>query len=174
MRPLLAALLAAACLTNPVRAQWDDLFGRRVVAVEVAGPAARTTRPRDVGIPINARLTRRLLRSAVERLVASGRWADVQLEIVPQGDDSAKIVARLVPKLVITRVDLSGNEAVDDETILRELQLAEGVELEPRRLDALEAELRQLYAERGYEAMRARFELRDTDDPARKVLRIAS
>ncbi len=171
MRPHLVALLVAACLTVSVRAQWDDLLGRRILGVEVAGEAARTTRARDVGIPINARLSRRLLRATVQRLVASGRWADVQLEVIPEGE-GARIVAHLVPKLVLARVDIVGNEVMDDEAILRELQIGEGVEIERTRLDRLRRELSELYAQRGYEAMRARFELRDTDDPARKVLRI--
>ncbi len=171
MRPFLAALLVAACLTVSVQAQFGDLFGRRIVAVEVAGLAARTTRARDLGIPINARLTRRLLRNTVQRLIATGRWADVQLEIVPD-HEGARIVAHLVPKLVLARVDIVGNEVLDDEAILRELQVREGVEIERGRVNALVGKLREVYAQHGYEGTRVTFELRDTDDPARKVLRI--
>lgn len=167
VRGVLAILLSAS-----VEAQapaLSELYGRRIVEVVVAGTTARTTRPRDVGIPLNARMSRRLLRNTVQRLIATGRWANVQLDAAPLGD-GVRITARLVPRLLLNRIDVVGNEVLDDDEILRELQLGEGTEIERADLGTLAASLKSVYAERGYERMRAVLELRDTDDPARKVM----
>ncbi len=150
-------------------AQSPQLYGRRIVEVVVAGTAARTTRPRDIGIPINARLSRRLLRNTIQQLIGTGRWADVQLDATPVGED-VRLTARLIPRLLLNRVDVVGNDVLDDDEILRELQLHEGTEIERADLGTLAAQLKSVYAERGYEAMSADLELRDTDDPARKVM----
>ena len=161
--------VAALVFASVGSAQTPDLQGRRIVEVEVAGDAARTTRPRDVGIPINARLTRRLLRTTVQRLIATGRWADVQLDVEPVGAD-VRVVAHLVPRLLLNRIDVVGNDVLDDDEILRQTQLSEGTEIERADLGVLAAALKSAYAERGYERMHAVLELRDTDDPARKVM----
>lgn len=167
---MLPATIAAACLwAAGAHAQIGALYGRRVVTVEVAGTAARTTRPRDVGIPLGARLSRRLLRSTVTRLLETRRWANVQLDVEPSGE-GVKVIATLVPRLILIRVDVVGNEVLDTNELLREVSLGQGAEVEPGQLDELPTILQAAYAERGYEAMQVEVELRDTDDPAQKVL----
>lgn len=146
-----------------------ELRGRPVVEVTIVGPMARTTRARDVGIPLGVPLTRTLLRRSVRRLLATGRYANVQVDVAPAGT-GARILVSLVPRLVLVRVDVVGNDFLDDDEVLRSIQLREGSEIEPRDLSAIGDKVRAAYEARGYEAVNAELVLRDTDDPARKLL----
>ncbi len=146
-----------------------ELRGRRVTEVVVAGETAGVTPSRDVGIPLGAPVSRRLLRGAVERLVASGLWADVQLDLVPAAH-GVRVVAHLVPRLTLARVDIRGNDVFGDEDIERRIGLNSGSEIRRGSLDTIRHTIEAAYAERGYRHTRAHTLLRDTDDPARKVL----
>lgn len=145
------------------------LAGRRVSSVRVTGDTSGATGARDVGIPEGAPLTRQLLRGAMDHLLQSGRWADVQIDALPEGGGVALIV-HLTPRVVITRVDVSGNAAMSAEDVRQALALGPGGELEQRDLAALARAVAEAYAERGYVDARATVRLRDTDDPSRKVL----
>ena len=148
-----------------------ELVGRRVSSVEIAGRAPAATSPRVAGIPIGAPLTRQLLRDSIQRLVASGRWADVQIDLYPEGE-GVRLVTRLAPRLLLLRVDVRGNEILDDDELLRELQLGPDVEIEPAQIAELQQSAQLLYHGRGYQRAEIELLLRDTDDPSRKVLRI--
>ncbi len=169
-----AALSCAASLvlfTGAANAQIPPhLVRRRVASVEVAGETSGATGARDVGIPIGAPLTRRLLRATTQRLIASGRWADVQIDVATEGNDVA-LVVHLVPRIVITRVDVIGNAIMSADDVRHALGLSAGGELEGRELTELARPLVEEYADRGYVDARVTLQLRDTDDPTRKVLR---
>src|SRR5690606_16553202 len=109
-----------------------------------------------------ALLTRQLLRSTTERLLASGRWADVQIDAVPEGAGVALIV-HLVPRVVITRVDVSGGAVMSHDEIVQALGLGPGGALEGRDLSPLARAVADAYAERGYTDARVTLRLRDTD-----------
>lgn len=171
---LLATGLAVAAVISSLAlaARADvpiDLRGLRVVGVEVAGETAGITSAREIGIPIGAALTRPLVRAALQRLVASGRWIDVQLDAVPEGA-GVRLIAHLVPRLEIARVDVTGNEVLDDAEITRGLGLSAGGALERDSLTALGQGVDALYAARGYLQTRATLEVLDTDDPFAKVV----
>lgn len=164
---LIVALLA---LASPASAQIPaSLVRRPVEAVRITGETSGATGARDVGIPLGALLTRQLLRSTTERLLASGRWADVQIDAVPEGAGVALIV-HLVPRVVITRVDASGAAVMSHGEIVQALGLGPGGALEGQDLAPLARGVADAYAERGYIDAQVTLRLRDTDDPTRKVL----
>ncbi len=94
-----------------------ELRGRRVVSVEIAGVTAGITPERDVGIPLGVPVNRRMIRNAIRRLAESGRWGDVQIDLVPV-PDGVKVVAHLTPRVLLARVEVSGNEEIDDAELL--------------------------------------------------------
>jgi outer membrane protein assembly factor BamA len=161
---LLQAWPSAAGAQLPV-----ELRGRRVTDVEIEGQTAGITSPREVGIPIGAPVTRKLLRSATKRLIDTGRWANVQLDVVPSGD-GVRILAHLEPRLLLQRIDIQGNELLDDAEIRQIMQVRAGEELRPERLPELVRATKKAYAEQGYEHAEVETIIRDTDDPSRKVL----
>lgn len=164
--------LLATLLTAPSHAQIPSHLRRhRIVDVRIAGETSGATGARDVGIPLGAPLTRRLLRSTVTRLLESGRWADVQIDAVPDGS-GVSLVVYLRPRIVVTRVEVRGNELLDDEDVRQTLGLGASGELEEQDLSSLAEAVAEAYKERGYPAARTTLHLRDTDDPTRKVLRV--
>lgn len=174
MKPVRLSIAAALlwALAMPASAQLPrNLVRRRVVDVRVTGETSGATGARDVGIPIGAPLTRRLLRTTVQQLLESGRWADVQIDAVAEGSGVALIV-QLVPRIVITRVDVVGNAVISDEDVEQVLALGIDRELEQGQLAALAEAVAAAYVERGYADARITLRLRDTDDPTRKVLRV--
>ena len=169
-----ASVVAVAALwpATPTGAQIPtDLRGARVVEVAIAGETEGITSPREVGIPLGSRVSRRLLRNAIRRLMASARWRDVKLDLIDR-PGGVKVLAHLVPRVVLLRVEVRGNEIVEDEELLRNLGTGPGSELRTEDLDALAQRTLRLYADRGYPNASAEMIVRDTDDPARKVLRI--
>lgn len=170
---LLVALGAAATLgASPSAARAYvplELRGRPVVAVQIAGETAGTITPREIGVPIGTRLTRALLRATTERLLASQRYADVQLDVEPAGEGVTLIVT-LVPRLIVLRVQIAGNVMLEDEEVLRVAQIGEGAEVRPDQLGELMRRVESAYGERGYASAHASASLRETDDPSRKVL----
>ncbi|HJL15097.1 MAG TPA: POTRA domain-containing protein [Sandaracinaceae bacterium LLY-WYZ-13_1] len=172
LRALALALGCALAWASTATAQIPShLVRRRVVAVRVTGETSGATGARDVGIPLGAPLTRRLLRSTVQRLIESGRWADVQIDAVAEGSDVA-LVVYLRPRIVITRVDVNGNEVLDDDEVRQTLGLGASGELEQQDLEPLADAVAEAYDQRGYLDARVTLRLRDTDDPTRKVLRV--
>lgn len=173
------AWFAAACLAmataglvvvGPARADVPiELRGRPVVSVEVAGETAGLISARELGIPIGASLTRQLIRTALRRLVSRGRWIDVQIDAVAEGT-GVRLVAHLVPRLEIARVDMTGNNVLDDGEIARGVALSEGGSVERAGLAAIEQGIVSLYAARGYLGARVTIDVLDTDDPFAKVV----
>ncbi len=149
------------------------LDGRPVAEVHVEGESSGATGPDDVGIAPGTRLSRGLLRATVRRLLESGRWADVQIDAAPRGTE-VELFVRLIPRVVITRVDVTGNEALGDDELRASLGLSAGSALEAGAIGALEARIEATYTERGYPRAEVTLELRDTDDPSRKVLRVVA
>lgn len=172
MRALPHALcIVAVCTMAASTAHADEPSwrGQVVVGVEVVGAARRTTPARQIGIPIGAPLTRQLLRSTTQRLLRSGQWSNVQFDVVV-GSDGARVLVSLVPRLVLLRADIRGNEEFDDSEVRRTLRVDAGSEIQTRDLTELRTRLIAAYAGHGFEQTSAEFTLRETDDPSRKLL----
>lgn len=174
LRRVCALVCCAVLLGLASRAAAElpsDLKGRPVVEVRLAGPGSSLASSSQTGITLGAPLSRGLVRQAIQRLLRSHRWADIQVDAVAL-QHGARLIFHLTPRLVLQRVAFLGNDALDDEVLAREMQIGGGSEVSRPALDALRQRLRDSYAERGYLDARARMQLRDTDDPATKVLRV--
>lgn len=165
--PVLLAL-SSAWASVAVAQVPPPLRGRRVVAVRIDGEA---TGAADVGIAEGEALSRPLVRAAIERLLASGRWSDVQIDAVVVGG-GVELVVHLTPRVLVERVDVSGNEALGDDDVRATIALGPDGELESDELGRVADAVRAEYEERGFTAAVVHVGLRDTDDPSRKILRI--
>lgn len=166
---LLVCALAAPVL---VRAEIPgNLLGRPIVEVEIAGESASIEPVREVGIPLGAPLNRALVRAAIFRLIQSGRWTDVQVDAVQRGT-GVKLIVWLTPRIIVHRLDISGNQRLDTQAIREALGVSTGAEVSSQQLESLSRSVAALYAEHGYLSAQVEIALRDTDDPARKVLMI--
>ena len=151
-----------------IPAEW---IGAKVVSVQVVGEVAGSVDERALGVPLGAPLNRALVRAALDRLGQQGRWSDIQVDAV-RVDDGVALLFLLVPRLVVRRVDVVGNRMLDKREITRVVGLREESEIDRDNFPALIEALQKEYAIHGYYAARANFVIRDTDDPALKVLRV--
>lgn len=166
---LLAAMLVGA---PPARADVPpELEGRPIVEIEIAGEAAAIAEAGELGIATGTRLSRRVVREAIRRVFATGHWTDVQIDAVALAA-GVRLVVWLTPRVELHRIQISGNEHVEERAILEALRVAPGAQISSERLDAFAQAVAARYAERGYERARATVTLRDTDHPSRKVLMV--
>lgn len=167
---LALAVIVAALAAPAARADVPlELRGRPILRVEIAGESAGAVTPNEIGIAPGTPLTRALMRATTERLLRSQLYTEVQLDVEPLGE-GIRLIVTLVPRLVVLRVQLAGNEVLEDEEILRAAEVSEGGEIRPEELGDMMRRIEGAYAERGYVAAHATASLRDTDDPARKLL----
>ncbi|HKP58441.1 MAG TPA: POTRA domain-containing protein [Polyangiales bacterium] len=163
------AWIAAA--TSSAQAEIPDyLQDQRVVAVRVQGDNIPGG-PGAIGVRIGASLSRQLVRDAVLRLLAQGRWLNVQVDAEPVAAGVA-LVFHLQPRIVLRRVEVRGADALDEQVARDALGVTSGSTLASDSLDSYAAAVRKAYAERGYLGARADVRLRDTDDAAQKVLMV--
>lgn len=157
---------------SSTHAQVPEVYrGHPVVAVEIVGEAASLIEPAELGIPDGARLTRRLLRESTERLLASDRWVQVQIDASP-AQGGVRLRVRLEPRFILTRIQLNGHEAIDELTLRDVLGVRENQPMSQEDLSDIGARLRKVYAARGYLAAAVSLHLRATDNPGRKVLMV--
>ena len=142
-----------------------------MVAVEIAGEAAAIVSPGDVGISVGSVLSRPLVRTAVLDLLRTGRFTDVQIDAVAEGD-GVRLLVVLLPRVVIDRVDITGDEHVSEQAIRDALRVSERATVLVAELDAQARAITNLYAERGFLGAEVEVSLRDTDDPSHKVLMV--
>jgi outer membrane protein assembly factor BamA len=169
---LRAALIACVLWVGPRAARADvppELAGRPVAEIEIEGGTAVLSDAGELGIERGTPLDRRVVRQAILRMLASGRWANVQIDAYPRGDE---VVLRVLlePRVVLTRIEVHGNSAIDDDALRQAMRVRERAEIEPGALPGLGEAARSAYAERGYARADVEVTLRDTDDPSRKVL----
>jgi outer membrane protein assembly factor BamA len=159
---LLSAGSARAEIPNALR-------GRPIIGVRVAGDSAQLVSPDATGIPLGEPLDRSVVRAAINKLLASGRWVDVQVE-AEAAVSGVVLIFRLEPRINLRRIEVRGNDQLDEQQVRDALGLADGAEVRVDALPQLEAAVRNAYAERGYLGASVQVELRDTDDPSQKVL----
>lgn len=119
--------------------------------------------PELIGIRRGQSLSRRAVRRSIERLYATGRFADV---VVRREDveGGVKVVFELTPRRVVTLVDVGGNRVLTDEEALAVARLSVGAEYYPERIDAAVAALTAAYQRRGYQEARIAADLTETPD----------
>ena len=177
MRFLVASALACTVLFGAVaqvRAQIPvELIGRAVRGIEPTAETPAGVTLATLGITAGARLDRALLRSATRHLLDSGEWAEVRIDARPENGEAVLVVA-LVPRVLLTRIELVGNEHLSDTELLEALHLRAGSEVIGGQLQPITDALKDLYAERGYLDATFDVELRSTDAAARRVLRVVA
>jgi outer membrane protein insertion porin family len=168
-------LLGWVCLvlgpgSSRVQAEIPNaLRGQRIVAVRVPGESAQNAGPELTGVRLGERLDRSVVRAAIEHLMASGRWVDVQVDVQAAGS-GVVLVFHLDPRITLRRVEIRGVEQLDEQVARDALALQAGADTSADALPTLSAAVRKAYAERGYLGTRVAVGFRDTDDPAQKVL----
>ncbi|MBX3270887.1 MAG: BamA/TamA family outer membrane protein [Sandaracinaceae bacterium] len=145
------------------------LAGRRVVEVRVEGELGAADA--DTGVAPGATLSRALVRRATEQLLSTGRWADAQID-VEVVDGGVALIVRVVPRVLVGRIDIDGNEALSDDDVRAAIVLGPDGEIDVAELRRIADAVSEQYAERGYVDALVRVALRDTDDPSRKILRV--
>ncbi|HHH26940.1 MAG TPA: hypothetical protein ENK57_01125, partial [Polyangiaceae bacterium] len=169
---LLSLLASGWAVANLAHAQLPaSLDGRRIVAVRVEGETSGATGADEVGVQVGAAVSRSLLRETTTRLLETGRWADVQIDVSPM-EGGVQLIVHLIPRVLIDRVDVSGNDELSDDDVRAAIELGPDGALETTSLPEIAETVAAAYAERGFRRARVRIRLRDTDDPTRKILRV--
>ncbi|MET0387842.1 MAG: POTRA domain-containing protein, partial [Polyangiales bacterium] len=162
--------LWASVLGTRVRAEIPEaLRGQPIVGVRIGGDEAQLVGSDVTGVQTGDKLDRELVRRAVQKLLRSGRWVDVQVEAQP-GAKGVSLVFHLEPRINLRRVEVRGQDRLDAQVVRDALGVSAGSEVRVDALPSLEAAVRRAYAERGYLSTRAAVRFRDTDNPAQKVL----
>lgn len=173
MRAWILGVVLGCCLAwlpRSARAEIpNELRGRRIIAVRIAGDSAQLAAPDVTGVPIGERLERGLVRAAIEKLLSSGRWVNVQVE-AEAAQSGVVLIFQLEPRITLRRIEVRGADQLDEQLARDALGVSQGAELRGDALTSLEAAVRRTYAERGYLSTRVAARLRDTDDPSQKVL----
>lgn len=148
-----------------------DLWGRPIERVDVVGEARGLLDAEALRLPLGTPLTRERLRDSARALLASGAWADVAYEGEPT-PRGVRVVVTLSPRILLARIEVSGNATISTPAVLDLLGAREGSELTRPSLETFRRALLAELAERGFLDARVDVELRDTDTPSRKVLRV--
>lgn len=167
---MLAALLLAAPGASAVAQIPSDQLGATIVDVELDGPEGLLPDTPTPPLPIGEVLGPRVLRELVGNLGRTGRWADVQVEVLPVAPGQVRLLARLAPRVVLQRLDLIGQQALDRDALVRAMDLSPGDEISPEVLATRTTAAERLYAEVGFPLAQVDAFVRDTDDRSQKVV----
>lgn len=166
---LVRAAVWLVAFAIPARADVpSEMRGLPVVDVELVGVHERDLLE-EVRRMVGEHLEREAVRDAIAELLSSDRWINIQVDALPS---SGGVILRfaLTPRIRLVRVEVRGNEELDDNAILQIMRVRNGSEFELAALPGLVELVETAYHDRGYHEARAEIELRDTDDPGAKVL----
>jgi outer membrane protein insertion porin family len=149
----------------------QEWLGERVIEARIAGDQAGRVDDEAIGIARGDELSRALVREGIERLLADGRFADVQVEAV-KVEGGVALLFHLTPRLLVRRVEIVGNHALDDRALGRLMGVREESELSRDDFPDWIAEIRKAYAARGYPSAQVKIAVRDMDDITYKVVRL--
>jgi outer membrane protein assembly complex protein YaeT len=168
---LVLATVALGPLGHAYAQPAERLVGHPIRGIETTPETPPGVTLDTLGIAGGTPFGRGALRAATLHLLGSGEWAEVRIDGRADGNDVVLIVA-LVPRVLLTRIELVGNEHLSDEELLEALGLREGSEVIGGQLDEILERLKDVYDERGYLAATFDATLRSTDAAARRVLRV--
>ncbi len=154
-----AALLAASAAAAPAESV-DPLAGhqgKRVVAVELRGHRqvglTRAEGLSFVAVQPGDRFSLRAVRRSVKLLYHLGLFGQVRVTARPAAG-GLRLIFDLSPKRRVLAVEVYGCEAVDARLLLRQSRLERGDEYDHWKMEAGAADMRELYARRGYRRAR--------------------
>lgn len=142
------------------------------VSLEV--PAAERVRLSNyLGLEAGQALRPEAVRAAVERLYATGEFADVIVERL-EGDIGPELIFRTTPAPRLGRVRVVGDAVLSSGAIRKIARLVAGEPLWPARLDAASQAVAVALVERGFLEARVSAEARDSESLADAVFTVAA
>jgi len=141
---MLAFALAAAALAATPAAEGEYVRTWRVASEDAAQLAA------FVGLVPGRPLDHEAVRRAVELIFATGRYEDVQVEIVrTHAEPGVEVVFRPVPAPLLVAVRVEGDRVLSPRAIARTARLRSGEPLWPARLERAGRDVALALARRG-------------------------
>ncbi|MDC4224120.1 MAG: outer membrane protein assembly factor BamA [Candidatus Manganitrophus sp.] len=102
----------------------------------------------------------RLIRQAVERLYATGRYRDIWVEAEPAGGEEVTLKFVLIERRLVSSLNLIGNYFLPEEEILHAIGLTSGEEFTEARWEKALSDVSSLYRRKGYFQVRLSTELK--------------
>jgi outer membrane protein insertion porin family len=169
-------------ITNPApvlkpASELTPFINQPVLRVDVVVEAS--DRWPDVKVPTIGSLkpgdfvTQRVIRDAIEEVLAGGSFADARAELKQEGA-GVNVTIRVVPRKVIDSINIDLHGApLDADEILRDLDLSTDGELVATEMPALTTRLEAILQRRGFPAPQVAITTRATNDPNRVRLEVS-
>lgn len=158
MRPLASLILI--CLAGAAGAQTDPLAGhqgRTIVAVELRGAEQAGLDAgeglRIIDIRPGDRFSIKAVRRSIKLLYHLGLFGQIRVTARSAGD-GLELNFNLEAKRRVLAVQVFGNQAVDEDDLLRLSRLRRGEEYDHWKMEASAADMVELYHRRGYRRAR--------------------
>lgn len=110
-----------------------------------------------------------MIRQAIERIYATGKYRDVWVEVLPEEGEEVSVKFVLIERRLLASIRFSGNHFVTDEELVQAIGLKPGEEFTEARWEKALADVTSLYRKAGYFQARLRTEVRRTVNDRRKV-----
>jgi outer membrane protein insertion porin family len=166
VRAALALILLAPSFASAVQAQTPRtppaVSAPLVTAVEVHLPPGTDVAdiPQQIAVARGQPLSRRAVRRSIERLMATGRFADVVVRELPSAG-GIRVVFEVSPRQRIATLYIDGENVLTEPQIREASRLSDGGEYYPELVELAEERVRSLYRRRGYEQASVAVELRE-------------
>ncbi|MHB8876663.1 MAG: POTRA domain-containing protein [Myxococcaceae bacterium] len=127
--------------------------------------------PGLVALRKGQRLSARAVRRSIERLFATGRFADVVVRTL-KTSGGVEVIFEVTPKQRVARVMVEGNRVLKDEEVLAAARLEKEAEYYPERVDEAVRAVSEAYRRRGYEKAQTTAELDDLGEGLELLFRV--
>ena len=124
---------------------------------------------RQIGLKPGDRYQTRLIRQAIERLYATGRYRDIQVEVTPLAGEEISVKFILIERRLLASIDLSGNYFLSKEEILNSIGLKAGDEYTEEKWEKALLNVNALFRKKGYFHARFTTEVKRATQDRRKV-----
>jgi outer membrane protein assembly factor BamA len=150
------------------------LAGRVIAAVVAHDPPAGFDPAADAEVAPGTVLGPGVVRRAVERLWATGRYGEIKVWARPRPDGTVELLVGVEPLLRITRLEVSGNRALDTNEVGRAVEYVphRTIQAEAAALLDLKQRLITAYALCGYPRAEAVLRLETTGEPGEVALAV--
>ncbi|MCP4602569.1 MAG: BamA/TamA family outer membrane protein [Proteobacteria bacterium] len=148
-------------------ADLSQLLDRMVTRVTAVEPPAGFKPVDDADIPLGIPLDATLVRRAAARLWDTGSYSNVQIYARSGPGGGVELLIEVKPMLRLRRLEVSGNNALDDDDVARAVEYAPDRTIlpEPEVLRKLKRKMLKTYADRGYREARASLRIETTKEP---------
>jgi outer membrane protein insertion porin family len=174
VRAALALVLIAPSFASAVQAQAPRtppaVSAPLVTAVEVHLPPGTDVAdiPQQIAVARGQPLSLRAVRRSIERLMATGRFADVVVRELPS-EGGIRVVFEVSPRQRIATLYIDGENVLTEPQIREASRLSDGGEYYPELVELAEERVRSLYRRRGYDQASVAVELREEQPGAVEV-----